>query len=402
MQVLSNVYIAILILCILSTSTHAALWFPAFIVALVFATAAVEVSKAVALNTDIKDDGFTQTSKETETGKLDGKEESKINVDVGKEQEVSDETEVAHVDGVSDLDEGYDTDFDNRVFKRHTTVRGHLYFDIKYARNLPDPDGWWGRPDPYVKVVAVKPSGTQYTKTTRYKKNTYNPTWNSRLDMRNGGCEWTHFKVRIWDHDVGRDDAISTEQTFDVTSGFHSDVKHCTSNSCNGYMYFDYRLTPDGNECSSNPCQNGGTCYDVCVSFTCDCTGSYTGSTCRDFIGVLDILARDGSGLPDRDGFGGGDSDPYMEVIAYDIYGSSVRKTTSTDRNDESPSWNQNLVFGSRAWKRFTVRVWDKDIGRDDALSSTQTVYLPSNAVTMSDITHYAYSGSVEFDYRLH
>ena len=370
--------------------------------ALVFATAAVEVSKAVALNTDIKDDGFIQTSKETETGKLDGKEESEISVDAGKEQEVSDEnkeTEVAHVDGVSDLDEGNDTDFDNRVFKRHTTVRGHLHYYIKYARNLPDTDGWWNNPDPYVKVVAVKPSGAQYTKTTHYIQGTRNPTWNSRLDMRDGGCEWTHFKVRIWDDDVGSDDTMSTEQTFDVTSGFHSNVRHCTSNSCNGYMYFDYTLTPDGNDCSPNPCQNGGTCYDGCVSYTCHCTGPYTGSQCQDFLGDLEVHARYGRGLPDKDGFGGGDSDPYMEVIAYDNYGRSVRRTTSTDRGDESPEWNQNLDFGTRAWKRFTVRVWDKDIGRDDALSSTRTVYLPSTNVPRSNVRHNAYSGYFEFDY---
>ena len=248
---------------VLSTSTHAALWFPTFIVALVLATAAVEVSKAVALNTDIKDDGFTQTSKETETGKLDGKEEyeySEINVDVGKKQKVSDEykeTEVAHVYAlpVYDLDEGNDTDFDNHVFKRHTTLRGHLHYYIKYARNLPDTDGWWNIPDPYVKVVAVKPFGAQYTKTTHYIQGTQNPTWNSRLDMRNGGCEWTHFKIQIWDDDNFYDDAMSPEQTFDITSGRHSNVRYCTSNFCNGYMYFDYTLTPDGNGCSPNLCK---------------------------------------------------------------------------------------------------------------------------------------------------
>ena len=240
-------------LYILSTSTYPALWFPAFIVALVFATAAVEVSKAVALNTDIKDDGFTQTSKETETGKLDGKEGyeyPEINVDVGKEQEVSDETEVAHVDGVSYLDEGNDTDFDNRVFKRRTVV--------------------WG----------------------------------------------------------------------------------------------------------------------------------------QGVLGVLDVHVRYGHGLRDSDRFPFGDSDPYVEVIAYDNYGNAVRMTTSTDRNDDSPYWNQNLNFGRRAWNRFTVQVWDRDIGYDDALSNRQTRYLSSttphcsnNPTDCSNIRHNAHSGYAMFDY---
>lgn len=33
--------------------------------------------------------------------------------------------------------------------------------------------------------------------------------------------------------------------------------------------------------CSPNPCQNGGTCAASGSSFTCTCTGGYTGSTCE-------------------------------------------------------------------------------------------------------------------------
>lgn len=35
------------------------------------------------------------------------------------------------------------------------------------------------------------------------------------------------------------------------------------------------------NECSSNPCQNGGTCTDGINGFTCTCTTQWTGEFCQ-------------------------------------------------------------------------------------------------------------------------
>lgn len=35
------------------------------------------------------------------------------------------------------------------------------------------------------------------------------------------------------------------------------------------------------NECSSNPCQNGGTCTDGINGFTCACTAQWTGPLCQ-------------------------------------------------------------------------------------------------------------------------
>ncbi|XP_018518176.1 cubilin-like, partial [Lates calcarifer] len=35
------------------------------------------------------------------------------------------------------------------------------------------------------------------------------------------------------------------------------------------------------NECSSNPCQNGGTCTDGINGFTCTCTAEWTGPLCQ-------------------------------------------------------------------------------------------------------------------------
>ena len=37
----------------------------------------------------------------------------------------------------------------------------------------------------------------------------------------------------------------------------------------------------DVDECSSGPCQNGGTCADGVNSYTCSCVAGYTGMNCE-------------------------------------------------------------------------------------------------------------------------
>ena len=37
----------------------------------------------------------------------------------------------------------------------------------------------------------------------------------------------------------------------------------------------------DVDECSSNPCQNGGSCTDAVNSYSCSCVAGYTGTTCE-------------------------------------------------------------------------------------------------------------------------
>ena len=37
----------------------------------------------------------------------------------------------------------------------------------------------------------------------------------------------------------------------------------------------------DIGECSSDPCQNGGTCIDEINAFTCICVSGYTGDVCE-------------------------------------------------------------------------------------------------------------------------
>ena len=42
-----------------------------------------------------------------------------------------------------------------------------------------------------------------------------------------------------------------------------------------------YYFSSDINECSSVPCQNGGTCVDQVNSYKCTCSPGYTGSNCQ-------------------------------------------------------------------------------------------------------------------------
>ena len=40
-------------------------------------------------------------------------------------------------------------------------------------------------------------------------------------------------------------------------------------------------IIPDINECSSNPCQYGGTCVDGINRYSCNCAAGYTGKNCN-------------------------------------------------------------------------------------------------------------------------
>ena len=39
-------------------------------------------------------------------------------------------------------------------------------------------------------------------------------------------------------------------------------------------------MVVDTDECSSNPCVNGGACVDSINHFTCTCDAGFTGATC--------------------------------------------------------------------------------------------------------------------------
>ena len=44
---------------------------------------------------------------------------------------------------------------------------------------------------------------------------------------------------------------------------------------------FSKTILADIDECTSNPCQNGGSCNDQINSYTCNCVDGYDGENCE-------------------------------------------------------------------------------------------------------------------------
>ncbi|XP_064387793.1 uncharacterized protein LOC135335979 [Halichondria panicea] len=268
---------------------------------------------------------------------------------------------------------------------------------IRHARNLRDTDPWLNDPDPYVRVQARRASDSVVTKSTRDIGGTTSPTWNERLNF---GCQiWKNFELQVWDEDnflTFGDDEMSNKELVSVSPGNHISQRHNAHG--NGYLIYDYKLIKDTNDCRPNRCQNGGTCIDECTSYRCLCPQGYSGTNCEYLSGNLVVYARYGRNLPDKDGWWN-KSDPYMEFIAVDRFGNSRKLTTSVKSGNHNPNWNQSLNFGRRAWSYFRVRVYDSDNNADDAMSSSETFWLPSPNYSRSYVSHNCYSGNAVFDY---
>lgn len=249
-------------------------------------------------------------------------------------------------------------------------VDGRLRVKVRNGVNLPDTDPAFNSPDPYVKIAAFRTTTTTpVNKQSSVKQGTQNPTWNEYMDF--GVSKWLNFEVRIWDDDdflTGADEPMSSPQRFTLTSGSTKNAKHCTNTQCSGYLWLNYYLCPN----------------------------EWSGDNCGHRLANLRFYVRYGRDLPDEDGWLN-DSDPYVEIIAYDSDGTSVRKTTSEKSGDESPDWNENLNFGTNTWKTFKIRVWDSDNNADDPLSSQQTVTISSGSHTF--LTHNCHSGYIKYDY---
>ena len=163
------------------------------------------------------------------------------------------------------------------------------------------------------------------------------------------------------------------------------------------YGYHGYRCQYT-DSCTSSPCQNWGTCSRSYNSYSCSCRSGYAGTNCELRTGHLQLYVRYGSGLPDEDGWLAGDSDPYVKVVAYDSDGNSRSRQTSYKQGDESPTWNQWLIFGTDTWTSFSVKVYDSDFGSDDSLSSWVSYNLNSH-ISRNYVRMNCYSGYIIFDY---
>lgn len=160
-----------------------------------------------------------------------------------------------------------------------TGVIGRLEVFIAYAYNVTPSTCLYqaGVVNPYIEVTGVDSQGRKYSMETSVE-DLQTPTWNETMPL--GVNNWQFFRIQILNDSDG-ENALSMSQTIPVTPGNHSMLKHCIDVDCTSYVYFDYILLEDGDECSTNPCQNGGTCVDGIASYSCNCTSQYTGSHCE-------------------------------------------------------------------------------------------------------------------------
>ena len=254
----------------------------------------------------------------------------------------------------------------NYLYKCHGFgITGRLIIKVRNGVNLPDTDLWLNSPDLYVKITAVHT--LMVTRQTSEKSGTQNLTWNELLDF--GIHQWKYFRVRIWDKDFLTFPMSNSESIALTSIGSRKNVKHCTNPSCSGHLWLDYYLYPNG----------------------------WSGDNCTHRWANLRFFVRYGRDLPDKDGWLNKSINPYVEIIAYNAEGSSVRRITSWKQEDQSPDWNQNLYFGTDAWKMFKIRAWDKDLDADDPLSHQWTLTVqPGSHVRMR---FNCYSGYIVYDY---
>jgi len=279
------------------------------------------------------------------------------------------------------------------IMDTRTVRAGSLSINIRFARDLADTDPIWNQPDPYVYIEAIQSNAVSVARRTKTVSGTNNPTWNQIINFE---CRsWNSLIFLIKDDDWNADDLLSDKIWVFINPGHHSDNKLTSSKG--GYLIYDYIFKADGNECSSSPCQNGGTCQDGCSTYSCTCRQGFIGPNCQYLAGNLKVIARHGQNLPDSDGWWN-DSDPYMEVVAVDQFGQSVRMASRHVGGNHNPEWNQVLSLGYRAWRSFTVRVYDSDWDSDDPLSDQQTIQLSAH-VSKFNLKHLCYRGFAVYDY---
>ena len=59
---------------------------------------------------------------------------------------------------------------------------------------------------------------------------------------------------------------------------------------CNKSTTIVYAVDID--ECSSNPCKNGGTCTDAINQYTCRCVAGFTGAKCEKSMSNPDLFGK--------------------------------------------------------------------------------------------------------------
>jgi hypothetical protein len=120
-------------------------------------------------------------------------------------------------------------------------LHGKLTVKARYGRSLQDRDGWLNKSDPYMEVTAIDATGKSVTKNSKIVKGNHDPNWNQELDFGKG--TWKTVRVRLYDSDTGGDDPLSDQNTYNIASGSHKDIKfNCYSG---GNAVFDYSFILD-------------------------------------------------------------------------------------------------------------------------------------------------------------
>ena len=160
-------------------------------------------------------------------------------------------------------------------------LRGILQVHVQDGWNIPHSiDSSNDNSDPYIKITCMDLEGDITEKETSVKWNERNPNWDEWLDM--GAGDFQYYRIRVWEYDGAVNTPMSLSQTVMIDKEMNQmDLKHCVDTSCSAYVNFNYNFIEDGDECSPNPCQNGGTCTDSISNYTCSCPIDWLGRNCE-------------------------------------------------------------------------------------------------------------------------
>ena len=274
-------------------------------------------------------------------------------------------------------------------------VPGRLQILIKNATNLIADGIATENVDVYVQVTAVDDRELNVTKATQNVSLDHKITWNELLDF-GGRISWQYITISIWRLSMEGDFQITENQAFSLSSGFHKNLRHCSDSNCDKFLYFDYNLKLDRDECNPNPCKNNGICHDLISSFLCDCPAEYSGPQCQYAKGRLRVFIRNATNLPKRadDGF----ASSYVGVHAYTLNSSQISRATYAASQILSPQWNYEMDFGVGEWFKIYVRIYDWDGSHGTALSKW-TLYFLNSHTSQTFVEMEAYSGYMLFDY---
>eukprot|EP00054_Salpingoeca_dolichothecata_P021266 m.135759 g.135759 ORF g.135759 m.135759 type:complete len:238 (+) comp23925_c0_seq1:337-1050(+) len=118
-------------------------------------------------------------------------------------------------------EEGSDRD------RRDLLGQRQLIIYVYRAYGLPDTDGLWNLPDPYVRISVLDSRGYWTTLNTHAVSGTTSPIWNKVLHFRTYASYFRYMSVRVWDDDgcCSSDDAMTPTQWFwlpsSMTSGWY-------------------------------------------------------------------------------------------------------------------------------------------------------------------------------------